>query len=369
MLDRMLPLFRRYYSPRQQLSLDEGMIPTKNRLAIKQYIHDKPVRWASRACCCARPRRGTFSMQKSTRAGSGTTTGPSSDQPAVSSSLLWRMRRSPTRTTCCSWIVFTTLSLFYMLKNKLGVLAAGTVLPSRKHYPKELGRRLTERGRYDFRCLRCLCTIAWKDRKPIHFLSNYHNPTILHECSAHGYSNFASCFRYMGTVDKNDQIACLNKMRRHYRWPRRLFMKFFVWPDYNAYISMDSYRPHSRACHCFLTFHMFVDELCLQLVSDYCTAVHHREAGAQQSDLLLLQGVGHHHFERSPGATGNNLCVVCCTNKYNKYLKKHPATSYGNMPHRRRKTHSGVRHATSASVSVSAAHAGVTITLKFTFGV
>ena len=45
MLDRMLPLFRRYYSPRQQLSLDEGIIPTKNRLAIKQYIRDKPVRW------------------------------------------------------------------------------------------------------------------------------------------------------------------------------------------------------------------------------------------------------------------------------------------------------------------------------------
>ena len=43
------------------------MIPTKNRLAIKQYIRDKPVRWG-----CARPRRATFSTQKSTRAGSGT---------------------------------------------------------------------------------------------------------------------------------------------------------------------------------------------------------------------------------------------------------------------------------------------------------
>ena len=45
MLDRMLCFFHRYYSPRQQLSLDEGMIPTNNRLAIKQYIRDKPVRW------------------------------------------------------------------------------------------------------------------------------------------------------------------------------------------------------------------------------------------------------------------------------------------------------------------------------------
>ena len=95
MLDRMLPLFHRYNSPRQQLSLHEGMIPTKNRLAIKQYICDNPVR----ASCCARPRRATFSTQKSTRAGSGTATGPSSDQLAVLSAISWRTRRSPTRTT------------------------------------------------------------------------------------------------------------------------------------------------------------------------------------------------------------------------------------------------------------------------------
>ena len=45
MHNRMLPLFCRYYSPRQQLSLNEGKNPTKNRLIIKQYISDKPVRW------------------------------------------------------------------------------------------------------------------------------------------------------------------------------------------------------------------------------------------------------------------------------------------------------------------------------------
>ena len=99
---------------------------------------------------------------------------------------------------------------------------------------------------------------------------------------------------------------------------------------------MDSYRPHSRAGQRFRTFHMFIDELCLQLVGDYRTAVR-REDRAQQSDLLRLQGVGQHHPECSPAATGNNLCVVCCA-KYNKYLKKHPATAYGNMPHKRRKT-------------------------------
>ena len=134
----------------------------------------------------------------------------------------------------------------------------------------------------------------------------------------------------MGAVDKNNQIARLNKTRRHYRWPRRLFMKFLVSFHHHGFLQ-------TRAGHRFRTFHMFVDELCLQLVGDYRTAVHRRGARAQQSDLLRLQGVGQHHRERSPAATGNNLCVVFCA-KYNKYLKKHPATIYGNLPHKRRKT-------------------------------
>ena len=73
---------------------------------------------------------------------------------------------------------YNSFVLFHLLKNELGVLAAGTVMPSRKHYPKELGRRLTECVRYEFQCRGALCAIAWKDRKPIHFLSNYHDPHI-----------------------------------------------------------------------------------------------------------------------------------------------------------------------------------------------
>jgi len=29
----------------KDLSLDEGVIPTKNRLGFKQYLKDKPVKW------------------------------------------------------------------------------------------------------------------------------------------------------------------------------------------------------------------------------------------------------------------------------------------------------------------------------------
>ena len=255
MLDRMLPLFRRYYSPRQQLSLDEGMIPTKNRLAIKQYIRDKPVRWGIKS--------------------------------------------------------------FLLCEAKTGYILDAEIYTGRvkdRHWPLlgsagSVVRRLVENSQVT-------------NKNHMLFMDRFYNSVVL----------FHLLKNELGV-----QIARLNKTRRHYRWPRRLFMKFLVWAAYNAYIIMDSYRPHSRAGHRFRTFHMFVDELCLQLVGDYRTAVHRREARAQQSDLLRLQGVGQHHPERSPAATGNNLCVVCCA-KYNKYLKKHPATAYGNMPHKRRKT-------------------------------
>ena len=79
MLNRMLPLFRRYYSPRQQLSLDEGMIPTKNLLAIKQYIRDKPVRWGIKSFL-----RGNDGLHSRCRNLNGPGKGPPLAPPQIS---------------------------------------------------------------------------------------------------------------------------------------------------------------------------------------------------------------------------------------------------------------------------------------------
>ena len=177
MLDRMLPLFRRYYSPSQQLSLDEGMIPTKNRLAIKQNIRDKPARWGIKSFLLCEAKTSYILDAE-------IYTGRVRDRhwPLLGSAgSVVRHLVENSQVTNKNHMLFmdrfyNSFALFHMLKKELGVLAAGTVMPSRKHYPKELGRRLTERGRYEFRCRGALCAIAWKDRKPIHFLSNYHDP-------------------------------------------------------------------------------------------------------------------------------------------------------------------------------------------------
>jgi hypothetical protein len=43
--EHLLQKFKHYYVPGQNMSLDEGMIPTKNKLSFKQYIKNKPIRW------------------------------------------------------------------------------------------------------------------------------------------------------------------------------------------------------------------------------------------------------------------------------------------------------------------------------------
>ena len=98
MLDRILPLFRHYYSPHQQLSLDKGMIPTKNRLAIKQYIRNKPSRWGIKSfLLCEAKTSYIFDAE--------IYMGRVKDRhwPLLGSAgsvVSWRTRRSPTRTTC-----------------------------------------------------------------------------------------------------------------------------------------------------------------------------------------------------------------------------------------------------------------------------
>jgi len=43
-MNHIVQKFQHFYVPSQCMSLDEGMIPAKNRLAIKQYIRMKPVK-------------------------------------------------------------------------------------------------------------------------------------------------------------------------------------------------------------------------------------------------------------------------------------------------------------------------------------
>jgi len=57
-IEYMLLKFQQYYSPQRMLSIDEGMVPSKNRLSFKQYCKDKPTKWGIKTFILTDSRNG-----------------------------------------------------------------------------------------------------------------------------------------------------------------------------------------------------------------------------------------------------------------------------------------------------------------------
>ena len=129
-------------TPASNNSLDEGMIPTKNLLAIKQFIRGKPVRWDIKSFQLCEAKTGYILDAE-------IYTGRVKDRHLPHPRISWQCC-PPSRGELAGHHMlfmdrfYNSVALFHLLKNELGVLAAGTAMPSCKHYPKEFGRRLTE---------------------------------------------------------------------------------------------------------------------------------------------------------------------------------------------------------------------------------
>lgn len=141
--------------------------------------------------------------------------------------------------------------------------------------------------------------------------------------------------QFMGGTDKNDQMTRLQRCRRHYKWPRRLIMKFFMWAAYNAYILMGFQKQHNQPGQRLYTFHAFLERLCIHLVGEVRNTDHQgrRRSGADID--TRLQDTGRHHVERAPHATTNHRCVVCCE-KYRRAKVANPQLSDKDLPKRKK---------------------------------
>lgn len=348
MLNLLLPRFRYFYAPHQHLSLDEGMIPSKNRLAIKQYVKSKPIKWGIKAYMICDSNNGYILNTE-------IYTGQKENQIleiGVVGNVVYRLVTSADLHNKNHVLVmdrfYNSVTLFDYLYIQLGTLAVGTVLTNRKYFPKEIAsKKKMPRGQSHYKCHNNIVCLVWMDQRPIHFVSNYHNPENggviqrrLKDGTAVDVTAPQICIdynNYMGGCDNNDQMARINKSRRHYRWPRRLTVKFFFWACYNAYILMDYYNPHNRAGKRYRTFGAFMTDICLQLVGDYRTSAVRRSILNRVDTPVRLQNVGLHMPIINPEATGNNLCVVCAY-KYNQHVRTHPNMKKGDRPVKQVKT-------------------------------
>jgi len=173
---------------------------------------------------------------------------------------------------------YSSVNIAEYLQEKQGTMLCGTTMPKRKRFPKELiETNKMERGTHKLLYNRKVAADVWCDKTPIYFISTKFiadsDVTVLRynrieknrvedPCPALVKAYNA----YMGGTDKKDQMTKLQKCRRHYKCPRRLMIKFFVWCSYNAYIMMNYYSPHKVVGKRFQTFHMFIDKLCHEMI-------------------------------------------------------------------------------------------------------
>lgn len=338
--------FQHYYVPDEEMSLDEGMIPTKNSLSFKQYLKDKPIKWGIKTFILCDSKNGYIVNAE-------VYTGKRDDALAidadlgVTGNLVVRMLEDFRDQNYCVYTdrFYTSVKLAEFLLSR-GIHICGTAMTNRKLFPKELIKKngQLKKGESELLFNGKVAAIVWQDKRPVYFVTSVYvdsadvtvpryDPTQHRRVPVPCPKAVKYYNQYMGGTDKNDQMTKLQRCRRHYKWPRRLFMKFFMWACYNSYVLMDFYKPHIQQGHRTLTFHAFLEQLCIQLVGDFRTP---EQRGRRRSNVdpdARLVNYGQHTVERSPDATGSNRCVVC-QEHYRRAKVSNPGLKDKDLPKR-----------------------------------
>jgi hypothetical protein len=324
--DIIMAKFQQHYVPDAELSLDEGMIPTKNALSIKQYIKDKPIKWGIKTFILCESSTG-YIMNAEVYTGKAENDPEIPIELGVTGSLVARLCKPFSMRNHCIFTdrFYTSVTLAEYLLQQQGTRVCGTAMTNRKKFPKELVKKKMERGTHSLLYNGTTAAVVWCDKKPIYFLSTKYVTdsdvaVLRYDAKEHKRMPVAcpalvkAYNSFMGGTDKNDQMTKLQRCRRHYKWPRRLTMKFMVWCAYNGYIIQNYYKPHIAAGKRTHTFKMFIDELCHDLVGSYRRTVvpmSRRMTGDDETRLQNEANVPLHLVERPHGASSNNRCAVC----------------------------------------------------------
>ena len=332
LLDHLVKKFQDHYRPSQDLSLDEGMIPTKNRLAVKQYLPKKPVKWGIKTFMLCEAETGYIANFE---VYTGKSPGLFIPELGATGSVVVRLT-APFQHQ--NYKIYTdryyTSPLLSRHLLTVGIHSCGTVLTNRKQFPKVLIRRRKDmkRGDIDFLCSRDLSAVVWCDRAPLYFLSTFDNPhqtTTVKRKDKDGAVVQVQCplvvssyTNYMGGCDLNDQLTKLYRCRRHYRWPRRLIMKCILRTCYNVYVLLGHFKPHAQPGKRLYTFYDFVDSIVLSLIDDYRSPLATRRRSIASQSLDGQNNVGVPMPERPAEASGNHRCVVCREKRLNMVIIK-----------------------------------------------
>jgi len=169
---------RLLYMPANILSLDESMINFRGRHVCKQYMPAKPIKFGFKLYVIAEAETGfmcsfLFHGSKEYNEILSESENNSSIENVVLS-LTDGLENNGYHIFMDRY--YTSCSLFVKLKDK-GIRATGTILQNRRGLPKEI-EISNQPNQYQFYFTESLNYCIWKDKKIVHFLSNFYNNII-----------------------------------------------------------------------------------------------------------------------------------------------------------------------------------------------
>ena len=349
MLDKIRNAFKSEYIPHEEISVDESMVPFKGRLSFKQYMKDKPCKFGIKFWMLA-DATSAYCWNFDVYVGKY---GTEIDRTfGLSGRVVIDLLHGLENKGYCVFTdnFYTSPTLAHYLTT-IGTCLCGTIRPNRRGFPQDLIKSIAEarklpRGYHDWRQCDGMIATCWKDKKMVYFLSTCHVPekenlTAKRHNKDGTIVEFpdvpsgAAYSKYMGAVDRNDQVTKLNKSKKAMRWYRKIERKLLELSIYNAYVLEGSVIKHKQPGKRKRELLGFKLDLAHELIGQVRIRKRTgRSRSATSDQLLRLDGKNH---LPAVGEGKDHVCVVC-NEKHMKYKERNPDVSYSENPFKRCKT-------------------------------
>lgn len=262
--------FKAAYNPKQDLSVDESMVPWKGRLSFRMFIPSKPTRYGIKLYCCCEAETGyVCRMQVYTGAG------PNGPEKNHGENVVKRLTEDFLGQGHIIYMdsFFTSVALFEYLRAN-NTMAVGTVRAGRVGIPRCLHTKVLKlkKGERRFRRKGNLLCMRMKDRRDFFLLSTKHTTalTVGDDSNSDDERNqptlkpqvVVDYNQHMKGVDQFDQnLGYYSFHRKTLKWWKRMAMHLIHLCKVQAYIlyKMCAPRPKSQL--------QFTKELIRELLS------------------------------------------------------------------------------------------------------
>lgn len=252
-LDNLLQTYTYYYDPTQYQAIDESIVKFLGRSSMKQYMLMKPIKRGYKFWVRADQYGYVCEFQMYT--------GKVGKKPekCLRERVVKDLSRALVNKNYHLYFdnYFSSIDLMNsLLKDK--IFACATVRKDRSGLPKnQMKDKDLDAGESEFRTSNeGVRWVKWMDKKPVQFLSNFHDPSVLLSVNRRQKDGsilpvtcpemVKSYNNHMGCVDKADMMKSFYELRRKSKkWWHRIFWHFMDVTVVNSFIIFRLQFPNS----------------------------------------------------------------------------------------------------------------------------